>query len=132
MPNIPPKKPSRQVPSGERLKQMLTGSMTEAMPGNVQTGAPLASFQQAVMQNSPYNPSDYTPEELAQYNRFRYDPSNTLGGYPIERDPQYFTPGSEKYAIADSAYTAKRLEDEIRAARAKELKQFFNKLGMRR
>ena len=132
MPNTPPKKSARQVPSGERIKQMLTPSMTSAMPAAASSGVAPSSFLQAVRQNDPYNLSDYTPEELAAYNNFRYDRRHTLGGYPIERDPQYYTPGTTKYAMAESSYAARRLEEEAQAARNAELNAFYQSLGMRR
>lgn len=138
MPNTPPRKPARQVPSGERIKQMLTPSMTGAMPDAAPTGAPPASFQQAAMQNSPYNPYDYTPEELAQYrnmlmrDQFSAFPSRTdVSGefYNNMFHNQDYRPGGSQYNRHDSLYTAQRLEDRRTADRAAMIADLMQKIG---
>ena len=138
MPNIPPKKPFRQVPSSERLKQMLTGSMTGAMPAAAQSGAPPASFRQAAMQNSPYNPSDYTPEELAKYRDMLMRDQSSV--FPSRTDvpgefynnmfhTKEYHPGGEQYARQDSLYTAQKLQDAEAMRRRAMINDLMQELG---
>ena len=139
MPNIPPQRPSRQVPSGERLKQLLTASMTKSMPNTGMDSAPPASFREAALRDYPYNPSDYRPEELARYEDMLFRnsygnpfPSNTgmtgedligsgLYGEGIRKDP--------RYARQDSLYTAQRLENAKASQRSAIINDLMEKLG---
>jgi len=141
MPNTPPRKPARQVPSGERIKQMLTPSMTGAMPDAAPTGAPPVSFRQAAMQNYPYKASDYTPEELARYGDvlLRDQYANSFPSRTDLSGEDYIALGlagegyrtTPAYAKQDSVYTAQRLIDERIAERRALMNDLMQKLNMR-
>lgn len=144
MPNIPPKKPSRQVPSGERIKQMLTGSMVGAMPVSVpSTNAPEHLMEYA-MRQYPYAPQQFSPEEKQAYSDVFSRNERSFLPLPTDVPADYYDGMFNKYdgtinnphwrsggkgrPFIDSLYTASRIEDAERAMNNADLSEFARRM----
>lgn len=144
MPNIPPKKPSRQVPSGERLKQMLTGSMTEAMPVSPLGNDAPEHLMEYAMRQYPYAPQQFAPEERQAYSNILSRNERAILPLPTDVPADYydgflnkyegtvnnrhFRQGGRSRPYIDSLYSASRIQEAEKAMNNADLSEFARRI----
>lgn len=119
--------------SSERLRSMLMP--TTQLPGssNPFSGPSPSSLDEYAMRDYQYNPSGFTPEELAQYqqtlarDKNSVFPSRTdIGGEELR---SYGIADPRLIARQDSVYTAARLDDAETLQRRKMINNLMQELG---